>query len=129
MNLFTKMFCGTVAALTMAACGSSVSTEDTDSTTEALNCNGVGTVYCVNGHWDSKLCMCVPDKPTCDPHLCIVGDHFDSKLCKCVPDCKVDSDCHGAVPQYCVQQCPNGKGDNCAHNACIAGACEVVTCN
>ncbi len=41
-------------------------------------------------------------------------------------ECAVATDCKGALPQVC-QLCTNGS-NGCAHFACNAGVCEIVTC-
>jgi hypothetical protein len=129
MNKLAKLVSGFIAVLALAACGSSAEPEGTDSTSSAaLNCAGVGTVYCINGgKWNAQTCSC--DKPISDPLLCAPGEHWDLTQCKCVPDqCKEASDCKGPVPNYCLQECPNARGNPCAHHACIGGMCEIVTC-
>jgi hypothetical protein len=100
----------------------------------------IDNVLCIaSDHWDPVQCKCVPDagaKPDArfcvDNVLCIVGDHWDPVQCKCVPTepqggCTVATDCHGALPQLCVQSCDGGPGA-CAHFACKNGVCETVLC-
>ncbi len=40
--------------------------------------------------------------------------------------CTADTDCSGALPQYC-RQCDDGS-TVCAHWSCVQGACNVVSC-
>jgi hypothetical protein len=99
----------------------------------------VDNVLCITGdHFDPVLCRCVPDveagsgrDAACvDNVLCIRGDHWDPQQCKCVPTapgCTTAADCHGALPQICLQSCDGGPGA-CAHFACMNGACETVIC-
>lgn len=41
--------------------------------------------------------------------------------------CHADADCSGILPQFC-RQCSDGS-TSCAHWSCVAGACQVATCN
>ncbi|MCL2449820.1 MAG: hypothetical protein FWD17_12805 [Polyangiaceae bacterium] len=131
---------GLVSASVLAACAMEASPETTQSTSSDLianrhpdaGCAGVGAVFCINGgHWDPNLCRCVPPDGGCvDNVLCISGDHWDPNLCRCVPDangCTTASDCRGPLPQFCLV-CSDGIAA-CAHWACVAGQCEVATCN
>jgi hypothetical protein len=65
--------------------------------------------------------------PVCDPIVCPTGQVFDSTLCKCVtPPCTTAADCTDPLPQLC-QVCADG-GTACAHWSCVAGQCQVTTC-
>jgi hypothetical protein len=79
MKTLVKLFCGTVAALALAACSSAPAPEDTQSTSSAM-------AWCVNGHhWNSQLCECVPN--CVDTIMCTVGHHWDPEKCTCIPNC------------------------------------------
>ena len=117
--------------------------------TEPADAACVDNVLCILGdHWDPAQCKCVPDadaeaevdagatpdaRVCLDNVSCIGGDHWDPAQCKCVPmapeggACTVATDCHGALPQLCVQTCDGGPGA-CAHFACKNGVCETVLC-
>jgi hypothetical protein len=78
MKTLLKLFCGAVAALTLAACSSAPAPESTESTSSAM-------AVCLHGHWDGLLCECVPN--CVDNMLCVAGDHWDPEKCECVPNC------------------------------------------
>lgn len=64
--------------------------------------------------------------PVCDPIVCPAGQIFSRELCKCV-GCVTAADCTGPLPDSC-RVCADGSA-GCAHWACVAGACDIATCN
>jgi hypothetical protein len=79
-----------------------------------------------------------PDAGVCVQNvLCIQGSAWDPTLCRCVPQndggpqCTTAADCHGILPQICMQ-CPQPAGGTataaCAHWVCRAGQCVTAIC-
>jgi hypothetical protein len=88
MNTIAKLLFGTLAALTVAACGSTGgSPEDTASTGSALTKCDTWMVKCIEPGtvWNPQTCQC--EKPICDPLVCKPGQHWDRTKCECVNNC------------------------------------------